>query len=93
MQFLFNLNLEIKIVYLNFTFINKEIESTLTKHFLKKKIIYILKYVLFQVNAVLSILFIKEAWKKYHTFHKKFSTLIRRNVSWAPNQHIIMISE
>ncbi len=57
---------------------------------------------LFQINAVLmNFLFIWEYWKKmYHGFHKNneaaqlFSTLIIiRNVSWAANQHIRMISE
>ncbi len=50
-------------------------------------------------------LFIKESWKKYHRFQKKQKTkkkqaaqlfptlIIIRNVSWAANQHIIMISE
>ncbi len=57
--------------------------------------------ILFQINYVLlKFLFIKkEYWKKlYHSFHKilaaqQFLTLIIRNVSWAPNQHIQIISE
>ncbi len=47
------------------------------------------------------LLFVKESWNKmYYSFHKKyeaaqlFSTLIiNRNVSWALNQHIRLISE
>ncbi len=54
----------------------------------KKKV----KIKTFHVNAVISILFIKEAWKKYHgpVSIKRFHTLIRRNVSWAPNQNNIL---
>ncbi len=61
------------------------------------------------INAVLfNFLLIKESWKKmYQGFHKNikqsstaeldastdFNIDNRSNVSWAPNQHIIMISE
>ncbi len=61
------------------------------------------KDILLWINAVLlTFLFIKESWKNemYHIFHKNmkqhnfFLTLIIvRNVSWAANQHISMISE
>ncbi len=55
----------------------------------------------FQINAVLLNFLFKESWKKkiYHCFHKRylaeqlFLLLIIRNVSWAENQHIRMISE
>ncbi len=54
----------------------------------------------FQINAVLlNFLFITDSWKINYQFHKKyaaaqlFSTLIIRNVPWAANQHMRMISE
>ncbi len=55
------------------------------------------KIFLFQINAVLlNFLVIKESWKNVKCSHKNinlFSILLRRNVSWAANQHIRMISE
>ncbi len=52
---------------------------------------FVYKIYLFQINAVLfNFLFIKESWRKI-TFSK--NQLIIKNVSWAANQHMRMISE
>ncbi len=57
---------------------------------------------IFQLNAVLLNFLFRESWKNVLPLQKKikneaaqvFSTLIKiRNVSWAANQHIRMISE
>ncbi len=53
----------------------------------------------FKIAVLLNFLFIKEFWKKHHICQKNtgqqncFQHWLIRNVSWAANQYIRMISE
>ncbi len=78
----------------------KEINTFIQKRRIKfiksdSKDFCVTKKYIFQLNAVLlNFLFIEESWKKCITvLSQLFLALIISNVSWAPNQHIRMISE
>ncbi len=78
----------------------KEINTFIQKRRIKfiksdSKDFCVTKKIIFQLNAVLlNFLFIKEIWKKCITvLTQLFLALIISNVSWAPNQHIRLISE